>query len=173
MVAAAAFLINQATTPPRPQGSRDDCIVFSARVMCCTFPPVGATPRSIFRYGVSFAETYTLFVSCASFKQMWTKFIGSLLQFNHQLILILKGTHHTQKPQTICTMGTRECTYICLLVLMLSNTKESIGVANFFLDEDDAGFRPAKLFHSTRGIRSLQTAAGVSSPSDMHPDGHP
>lgn len=53
------------------------------------------------------------------------------------------------------------------------NLQESIGVANFFLDEDVMGFRPAKLFHSTRGIRSLQTAAGISAPSDMHPDGHP
>jgi hypothetical protein len=53
------------------------------------------------------------------------------------------------------------------------NLEESIGVANFFLDEDAVGYRPSKLFHSTRGIRSLQTAAGMTSPSDFHPDGHP
>lgn len=53
------------------------------------------------------------------------------------------------------------------------NLQESVGVANFFLDEDAAGYRPAKIFHSNRGIRSLQTAAGISAPSDMHADGHP
>ena len=41
------------------------------------------------------------------------------------------------------------------------NLRESIGVANFFLDEDAVGYRPTKLFHSSRGIRSLQTAAGI------------
>lgn len=53
------------------------------------------------------------------------------------------------------------------------NLRESIGIANFFLDEDAVGYRPSKLFHSSRGIRSLQTAAGMTSPSDFDPDGHP
>ena len=53
------------------------------------------------------------------------------------------------------------------------NLRESIGVANFFTDEDAVGYRPSKLFHSSRGIRSLQTAAGITSPSDYDPDGHP
>ena len=53
------------------------------------------------------------------------------------------------------------------------NLRESIGVANFFLDEDAVGYRPSKVFHSTRGIRSLQTAVGVTAPSDFDPDGHP
>eukprot|EP01043_Picozoa_sp_COSAG02_P003665 COSAG02_NODE_91_length_37690_cov_91.664840_9_plen_943_part_00 len=53
------------------------------------------------------------------------------------------------------------------------NLRESIGVANFFLDEDAVGYRPSKIFHSNRGIRSLQTALGVTAPSDFDPDGHP
>eukprot|EP00927_Polykrikos_kofoidii_P048767 TRINITY_DN42980_c0_g1_i1.p1 TRINITY_DN42980_c0_g1~~TRINITY_DN42980_c0_g1_i1.p1 ORF type:complete len:982 (-),score=131.52 TRINITY_DN42980_c0_g1_i1:136-3081(-) len=53
------------------------------------------------------------------------------------------------------------------------NLRESLGVANFFLDEDAAGYRPSKVFHSTRGMRSLQTAAGITSPSDFSLDGHP
>ena len=53
------------------------------------------------------------------------------------------------------------------------NLRESIGVANFFLDEDASEYRPSKLFHSARGIRSLQTAAGITAPSDFDPDGHP
>jgi hypothetical protein len=53
------------------------------------------------------------------------------------------------------------------------NLRESIGVANFFLDEDASEYRPSKLFHSARGIRSLQTAAGITAPSDFNPDGHP
>ena len=48
-----------------------------------------------------------------------------------------------------------------------------VGVANFFLDEDAVGYRPTKIFHSMRGIRSLQTAMGISAPSDFVPDGHP
>eukprot|EP00322_Chrysochromulina_rotalis_P029599 CAMPEP_0115872902 /NCGR_PEP_ID=MMETSP0287-20121206/23687_1 /TAXON_ID=412157 /ORGANISM="Chrysochromulina rotalis, Strain UIO044" /LENGTH=145 /DNA_ID=CAMNT_0003327881 /DNA_START=51 /DNA_END=485 /DNA_ORIENTATION=- len=47
------------------------------------------------------------------------------------------------------------------------NLEESVGVANFFLDVDDIGLRPNKLFHSTPGIRSLQTAAGITLPSDF------
>ena len=50
---------------------------------------------------------------------------------------------------------------------------ESVGVANFFVDADSPGYRPNKIFHSTVGIRSLQTAAGITSPSDFDPDGHP
>jgi hypothetical protein len=53
------------------------------------------------------------------------------------------------------------------------NLRESIGVANFFLDEDAVGYRPSKMFHAARGLRSLQTAAGMASPSDFDPDGHP
>ena len=53
------------------------------------------------------------------------------------------------------------------------NLEESVGVANFFLDVDSIELRPNKAFHSTRGIRSLQTAAGITSPSDYDPDGHP
>ena len=53
------------------------------------------------------------------------------------------------------------------------NLRESIGVANFFLDADAVGYRPAKIFHSSRGIRSLATALGMTSPSDFDPDGHP
>jgi hypothetical protein len=53
------------------------------------------------------------------------------------------------------------------------NLRESIGVANFFQDEDAIGYRPSKIWHTIRGIRSLQTAAGVTAPSDMGPDAHP
>eukprot|EP00660_Eupelagonema_oceanica_P008345 gene8345-22579_t len=44
------------------------------------------------------------------------------------------------------------------------NLREGVGAA---------GYRPNKVWHATRGIRSVQTAAGISSPSDIDPDGHP
>merc|ERR1712060_249713 len=53
------------------------------------------------------------------------------------------------------------------------NLQESIGIASFFLDENAVGYRPTKFFHSIRGIRSLQTSLGISSPSDFDVDGHP
>ena len=53
------------------------------------------------------------------------------------------------------------------------NLRESIGVAGFFLDDDAAGYRPNKAWHTAPGIRSLQTAAGISAPSDYDANGHP
>jgi hypothetical protein len=53
------------------------------------------------------------------------------------------------------------------------NLRESVGVAHFFDDDDAAGYRPNKMFHATPGMRSLQTAAGITSPSDHDRDGHP
>lgn len=52
------------------------------------------------------------------------------------------------------------------------NLNESIGVASFFSDEEASGFKPTKLWHSARGMRSIQTAVGISTPSDYDPDGH-
>ena len=52
------------------------------------------------------------------------------------------------------------------------NLNESVGVASFFSDQEASGLKPNQMWHSARGIRSIQTAAGISAPSDYDHDGH-